>query len=111
MRCRSPSGAADTVIIHQVLHYAQNPAAAVAEAARLLAPGGRLLIVDFAPHEREELRSRDAHARLGFADEAMLGIVEEAGLDGRVVEHLEGGELTVTFWLGEQPEARLKEVA
>ena len=51
-----PSGAADTVIIHQVLHYAQNPAAAVAEAARLLGAGGRLLIVDFAPHEREELR-------------------------------------------------------
>ncbi len=63
-----PSGAADTVIIHQVLHYAQNPAAAVAEAARLLAPGGRLLIADFAPHEREELRNRDAHARLGFAE-------------------------------------------
>ena len=60
------------MILHQVLHYAQNPAAAVAEAARLLAPGGRLLIVDFAPHEREELRSRDAHVRLGFADEAIL---------------------------------------
>ena len=61
------------MILHQVLHYAQHPAAAIAEAARLLAPGGRLLIVDFAPHEREELRSRDAHARLGFADEQMLG--------------------------------------
>jgi ArsR family transcriptional regulator len=63
------AGSADTVILHQVLHYAQQPAAAVAEAARLLAPGGRLLIVDFAPHEREELRDRDAHARLGFADD------------------------------------------
>jgi ArsR family transcriptional regulator len=108
-----PLGAdsADTVIIHQVLHYAQNPAAAVAEAARLLGPGGRLVIVDFAPHEREELRSADAHIRLGFADEAMLKYFEEAGLDGRVVEHLEGGELTVTLWLGEQPERRLKVVA
>src|SRR6185436_7735088 len=48
-----PSGSAETVIIHQVLHFAQNPAAAVSEAARLLNPGGRLLIVDFAPHERE----------------------------------------------------------
>ena len=67
------------------------------------APGGRLLIVDFAPHEREELRSRDAHVRLGFADEAMLSYLEAAGLEGRVVEHLEGGELTVTIWLGEQP--------
>ena len=106
-----PSGSADTVIIHQVLHYAQQPAAAVAEAARLLGPGGRLLIVDFAPHEREELRSRDAHVRLGFADEAILKYLEEAGLEGRVVEHLEGGELTVTIWLGEQRQAKLKVVA
>jgi ArsR family transcriptional regulator len=106
-----PSGAADTAILHQVLHYAQNPAAAVAEAARLLAPGGRLLIVDFAPHEREELRAADAHVRLGFADEAILKLLDEAGLQGRVVEHLEGGELTVTIWLGEQPEARLRSVA
>jgi len=105
------SGSADTVIIHQVLHYAQNPAAAVAEAARLLAPGGRLLIVDFAPHEREELRATDAHVRLGFADEAILRHCEEAGLDGRVVEHLEGGELTVTIWLGEQPATRVRVVA
>lgn len=105
------SQSADTVIIHQVLHYAQNPAAAVAEAARLLSPGGRLLIVDFAPHEREELRATDAHVRLGFADEAILKHFEEAGLNGRVVEHLEGGELTVTIWLGEQPKERLREVA
>ena len=106
-----PSGAADTVIIHQVLHYAHNPAAAVAEAARLLAPGGRLLIADFAPHDREELRSRDAHARLGFADDAVLDWLEAAGLEGAVVEHLEGGELTVTIWVGRQPAERLKEVA
>ena len=43
-------------------------------------PGGRLLIVDFAAHEREELRTRDAHLRLGFADEAMIGWFEAAGL-------------------------------
>jgi ArsR family transcriptional regulator len=105
------SGSADTVIIHQVLHYAQNPAAAVAEGARLLAPGGRLLIADFAAHEREDLRSRDAHVRLGFADASVLRYLAEAGLEGEVVEHLEGGELTVTIWLGRQPEARLKVVA
>jgi len=105
------SGSADTVIVHQVLHYAQNPAAAVAEAARLLAPGGRLLIVDFAPHEREELRATDAHVRLGFADEAILRHFDEAGLQGRVVEHLGGGELTVTIWLGVQPANRIREVA
>lgn len=106
-----PNGSVDTVIIHQVLHYAQQPAAAVAEAARLLAPGGRLVIVDFAPHEREELRTRDAHARLGFADDVMLRYLKSAGLKGRVVEHLEGGELTVTVWTGERPQAKLKVVA
>jgi ArsR family transcriptional regulator len=105
------SGSADTVILHQVLHYAQQPAAAVAEAARLLAPGGRLLIVDFAPHEHEELRIRDAHARLGFADEAVLKWMQEAALEGAVVDHLEGGDLTVTIWLGTRAEARLELVA
>jgi ubiquinone/menaquinone biosynthesis C-methylase UbiE len=102
---------ADTVILHQVLHFAQQPQAAVAEAARLLAPGGRLLVVDFAAHEREELRDRDAHARLGFSDEAVLKYLESAGLEARVIEHLEGGELTVTIWSGERPEAKLKVVA
>jgi ArsR family transcriptional regulator len=105
------SGTAETVIIHQVLHYAQQPSAAVAEAARLLVPGGRLLIVDFAPHEREELRNSDAHLRLGFADEVMLKYLESAGLEGRVAEHLEGGELTVTLWVGERPAQQLKVVA
>lgn len=99
---------ADLVILHQVLHYAQAPAAAIAEAARVLRPGGRLLIVDFAPHDREELRERDAHARLGFADEAMLGWLRDAGLDGEVCEHLEGGELTVTLWRGVKPGAHLQ---
>src|ERR671920_499481 len=55
---------ADSIIIHQVLHYAHSPATAIAEAARVLAPGGTLLVVDFAAHEREELRERDAHIRL-----------------------------------------------
>jgi ubiquinone/menaquinone biosynthesis C-methylase UbiE len=105
------SGSADTVILHQVLHYAQQPGAAVAEAARLLAPGGRLLIVDFAPHDHEELRARDQHVRLGFADEVVARWMEEAGLEARIVDHLEGGELTVTIWLGERPEARLELVA
>jgi ArsR family transcriptional regulator len=105
------AGAADTVILHQVLHYAQNPAAAVAEAGRLLAPGGRLLIADFAPHGREELRTRDAHVRLGFADDLVLRYLEQAGLEAQVVEHLEGGELTVTIWAGDRPESLMKEVA
>jgi ArsR family transcriptional regulator len=105
------AGAADTVIIHQVLHYAQQPSAAIAEAARLLAPGGRLLVVDFAPHDREELRTSDAHLRLGFADATMLGYLEVAGLEGRVVERLEGGALTVTIWEGARAAQQLKVVA
>jgi len=106
-----PSGSADTVIIHQVLHYAQHPAAAIAEAARLLAPEGQVLVVDFAPHDREDLRTRDAHARLGFSDEAVLKWMQSAGLSGEVVEHLKGGELTVTIWRGELKPAKLKVVA
>ena len=93
-------GSADNVILHQVLHYAQSPATAIAEAARILRPGGQLLIVDFAPHDREELRERDAHARLGFADQAIHGWLEAAGLDPDLTQHLEGGELTVTLWRG-----------
>ena len=92
----------DTVILHQVLHYAQQPAGAIAEAARLLAPGGRLLVADFAPHDREELRRDDAHVRLGFADSQVIEWMEAAGLSAHVAEKLSGGKLTVTLWLGER---------
>ena len=104
-------GSADHVIIHQVLHYAHSPAAAIAEAARVLAPGGTLLIVDFAAHEREELRASDAHIRLGFEDSVMAGWFEAAGLDVDHVEHLEGGELTVTLWRGAKHDARQRRAA
>jgi ArsR family transcriptional regulator len=93
-------GSANCIIIHQVLHYAHAPADAIAEAARVLAPGGTLLVVDFAAHEREELRTFDAHLRLGFADDAMKGWFNSAGLEVDHIEHLEGGELTVTLWRG-----------
>src|SRR4051812_10381994 len=91
---------ADSIIIHQVLHYAHSPAAAIAEAARVLAAGGTLLVVDFAAHDREELRERDAHIRLGFEDEVMAGWFAAAGLEVDQVRHLKGGELTVTLWRG-----------
>lgn len=97
-----PSDGADTVILHQVLHYAQQPASAIAEAGRLLVPGGRLLVADFAPHDREELRRNDAHVRLGFADGQVIEWMTAAGLDARVAEKLSGGELTVTLWVGER---------
>ena len=102
--------AADVAILHHVLHFAQQPGAAVSEAARVLAPGGRLLIADFASHDREELRLRDAHTRLGFADEQMAAWFAGAGLHTARVETLEGGELTVKLWLGRKVGASLREV-
>lgn len=97
------SASADVVILHQVLHYAQQPGAAIAEAARLLAPRGRLLVVDFGPHDMEELRSRQAHARLGFTDEQIANWFAAAGLRSNPARQLEGGELTVKLWLGQLP--------
>ena len=91
--------AADLAILHNVLHFAQTPDAAIAEAARVLDAGGRLLIADFAPHAMEELRTRDAHARLGFSDDQMLGWFASANLSPVRIETLEGGELTVKLWL------------
>lgn len=107
-----PSGIADTVILHQVLHYAQQPGAAIAEAARLLDTGGRLLIVDFASHEREDLRTQNAHARLGFSEEQIAKWFDAARIDGGLVDELEGGELTVKLWSGRRmADPRLKVVA
>jgi len=103
-------GGADAAILHHVLHFAQQPGAAIGEAARVLSDGGRLLIVDFAPHDREELRSRDAHTRLGFSDEQILGWFANAALAPVLVETLEGGELTVKLWLGRKTGVESKKV-
>lgn len=106
-----PDGVADGVVIHQVLHYLSEPALAVREAARIVAPGGRLLIVDFAPHEIESLREKHAHERLGFDERQVTAWLEEAGLTGVEVKSLapEKGDgrqqLTVSLWLARKPEA------
>lgn len=94
--------AGDTVVLHQVLHYLPAPEPAIAEVARLVKPGGRLLIVDFAPHSHEELRSQDAHARLGFSDEQIAQWYAASGLQLAQVKELAGHELTVKLWLGER---------
>lgn len=101
------SGAADTVVLHQVLHYAQAPENVIAEAARVTALDGRVLIADFAAHEREELRLRDQHARLGFSDAQMAGWFADAGLALERVETLPGQELTVQLWLGRRKGASI----
>src|SRR4030095_6252087 len=91
---------ADSIILHQVLHYAQQPGAAIAEAARVLNPGGQLLGIDFAQHDRAELKEQDAHLRLGCADDAVRGWFAPAGLELDRIERLGGGELSVILWRG-----------
>jgi SAM-dependent methyltransferase len=92
------NAAFDTVLFHQVLHYAQAPEAALAEAARVARPGGRIAIVDFAAHGLEELRERHAHARLGFSDEQMLALLSHAGFAADTPIALPGEMLTVKIW-------------
>jgi ArsR family transcriptional regulator len=100
-----PDGAADLVVVHQVLHYLGDPAAAIAEAGRLVAPGGRLLIVDFAPHKLEYLREAHQHRRLGFQDDEMSRWVTGAGLKRPKVTTLPAASaegLTVKIWAADR---------
>lgn len=99
---RLPDRTADLVIVHQVLHYLPDPAAAVAEAARLVRPGGRLLIVDFAPHRLEQLRDEHQHRRLGFSDAEIAQWLEDGGLGAGDAAALapDAEGLTVCVWTG-----------
>lgn len=99
---------ADAVIIHQVLHFLEEPEAALREAARILKPGGRMLVVDFNPHQLEFLRESHAHRRLGFASTEVAAWLAEAGLrHGRYrelsAETGQEGTLTVALWLATKP--------
>ena len=117
-----PTASADAIVMHQVLHFLSEPAHAIAEAARVLKPGGKLLIVDFAPHGLEFLRDKYAHARLGFAHEQMTQWLDDANLQLSAVRKLAPShgsktqsksqnktaagtgceKLTVSLWLAEQ---------
>ncbi len=87
----------DVAVLQMVLHYAEDPAAVVAEAARVLAPGGRLLIVDLAGHSRTDLTERLAHRWPGFTDAAMRDLLRAPGLlPGRPISV--PGALEVRLW-------------
>jgi len=92
----------DTVLFHQVLHYAQDPGTVLTEAARVTRPGGQIAVIDFAAHDHEELRSQHAHARLGFSDEQMLNLLSEAGFAAAPPIALPGSSLTVKIWTAQR---------
>ena len=96
------AGPADVIVIHQVLHYFDDPGRMLAQARRLLKPGGEMIIVDFAPHDLEFLRSEHAHRRLGLSQSQMSGWAATAGLKVEAVREFpsqtsERG-LTVCLW-------------
>jgi ubiquinone/menaquinone biosynthesis C-methylase UbiE len=99
------AGDFDLITIHQVLHFLDHPERAIAEAARVLRPDGRLIIVDLAPHGFDYLREEHAHLRLGFSHQMMGDWLEKAGLkvedvlDLKPVGKRDTPALTVSIWL------------
>ena len=111
---RLPDAAADLVVVHQVLHYLSDPAAAVREAGRIVSDPGKLIIVDFAPHGLEFLREQHQHRRLGFSDAEMRRWLGEAGFPVVAAKalppaHKEG--LTVKIWTAERGRDRQRSAA
>lgn len=110
-----PAATAGAVVLHQVLHFLDNPAGAIAAATRLLMPSGQLLIVDFAPHDLEFLRTEHAHRRLGFSQDEVSRWCRSAGLSVSAVRTLaplatqksDAQSLTVNLWLARAPKSAL----
>jgi len=106
-------GVADAIVIHQVLHFLDEPGKAIAEAARLLKPSGRLLIADFAPHSIEAMRDEYAHRRLGFERGAVEDWMQRSGLDPLHFEAIHApasssGKLNVSLWLAKKAGGEMK---
>ncbi|TMJ80680.1 MAG: metalloregulator ArsR/SmtB family transcription factor [Alphaproteobacteria bacterium] len=103
-----PKDSFDAVVVHQVLHFLEDGARAIKEAACVLRPAGRLLVVDFAPHDLEFLRDEHAHRRLGFASDTVTQWMKAAGLDVVLQQSLppepaSEGKIAVSLWLGRDP--------
>ena len=96
-------GRFDTAVLHMTLHYVEDPGAALAEAARVLRPGGRLIVVDFDEHDQSELRESQAHRWLGFSESRMTRLLEQAGLVAEAPERLPGKPLPVCLWTARRP--------
>ncbi len=107
---RQASGAFELVLIHQVLHLLDEPGLALREATRVLAPGGTLIVADFAPHEHEALRTDHAHRRLGFATESISVWFEAAGLEFVSEQTLAGesaDKIAISVWVGHKKEVHI----
>jgi ArsR family transcriptional regulator len=107
-----PDGAFDVVCLQMVLHYAEEPEAAIAEARRVLAPGGRLIVVDLAPHDRVALVEQMAHRRLGFSDMAIEALFNGAGLAAAIPVSVpcpagRSASLGVRIWQASAPQTVL----
>lgn len=88
----------DLATLHLVLHYSDDPVQVIEEAARVLKPDGRLVIVDFLTHKEEQLRDEHRHHRLGFDDEEIEGWLKLCGMKVETPVGLQGDPLTVKIW-------------
>lgn len=94
----------DIAVLQMVLHYAEDPAGVVAEAARVLGPRGRLILIDLAKHDRQDLTAKLAHRWPGFADAAIATMLEGAGLRAGPPLRV-AGPLEIRIWPAARPAA------